>query len=424
MTIDRFERRMPEILTEISAPRVPDYIDDILSQTARTRQRPGWTLPERWLPMDITARPAISARIPWRTVAIVALLILALAVALVGFVGLQRRTVAPLFGPAANGSIIYDADGTIFVADASGGVGRPLITNGFGQRFSHDGDTIYFARPESNAWRVMKADADGGNVRPAAAGLLPATESAAVSPDERELAVILTERTPPALAILSLTEDGQLRTLDTDDVRPTQYVAWRPPTGRELVFLGHSGADDAYLGLYAIRPDGTGLRTIDLQHGTSTSTRTVYHSFTMSDDGSTGAYHALEPGLRPDKECYVHLIGLDTGLDRRMVYDPIAWCELDPTFLADGRLVMVTTKRADASEASLLIAAADGRTPGTTFDGVWTTAGRGWTLSPDRSKALLVTDTGTSMVSLETGAVESTALRIDTGDWSWQRLAR
>ena len=56
---DRFERRLPEILTRISAPQVPDYTDDILGLTARRRQRPGWTFPGRWLPMDIAApRPS------------------------------------------------------------------------------------------------------------------------------------------------------------------------------------------------------------------------------------------------------------------------------------------------------------------------------------------------------------------------------
>ena len=32
----------------------PDYIDDVLATTAQRRQRPAWTFPERWLPMDIT----------------------------------------------------------------------------------------------------------------------------------------------------------------------------------------------------------------------------------------------------------------------------------------------------------------------------------------------------------------------------------
>ena len=32
----------------------PDYVDDLLTQTAGSRQRPAWRFPERWLPMEIS----------------------------------------------------------------------------------------------------------------------------------------------------------------------------------------------------------------------------------------------------------------------------------------------------------------------------------------------------------------------------------
>ena len=66
--------------TTAITPR-PDYIDDLLARTARSRQRSAWRFPERWLPMDITARaPAISGRrVPVRMMAVVALLVLAVA---------------------------------------------------------------------------------------------------------------------------------------------------------------------------------------------------------------------------------------------------------------------------------------------------------------------------------------------------------
>ena len=115
---DRIERRLPEILTRISAPQVPDYTDDILGLTARRRQRPGWSFPGRWLPMDITApRPAV-ARTQWRPIGILVLLILALAAAALVYVGSRPSRLAPFFGPAANGSFVYVRHGDIYVADA------------------------------------------------------------------------------------------------------------------------------------------------------------------------------------------------------------------------------------------------------------------------------------------------------------------
>ena len=88
----------------------PDYVDDLLTQTARSRQRSAWRFPERWLPMDLTARaPTITGRqVPLRLIGLVALVVLALVVGATLLVASQRRLPAP-FGPAANGLIVYAA---------------------------------------------------------------------------------------------------------------------------------------------------------------------------------------------------------------------------------------------------------------------------------------------------------------------------
>src|SRR5258705_7065046 len=66
-SFERFENRLPAMLDELAVPRLPDYADDLFARTAATRQRPGWTFPERWLPMStITARLAAGPRVPWR----------------------------------------------------------------------------------------------------------------------------------------------------------------------------------------------------------------------------------------------------------------------------------------------------------------------------------------------------------------------
>ena len=38
MPNDRFDRRLPAILEEISQPRKPDYFDDLVGLSARTRR--------------------------------------------------------------------------------------------------------------------------------------------------------------------------------------------------------------------------------------------------------------------------------------------------------------------------------------------------------------------------------------------------
>jgi len=53
---DRLPVELPDLLTDLAAPRIPDYVDEVPAVTAATRQRPRWTFPERWLPMAVIPR--------------------------------------------------------------------------------------------------------------------------------------------------------------------------------------------------------------------------------------------------------------------------------------------------------------------------------------------------------------------------------
>ena len=127
MTTDqRFERDLPDLLADLYLGSTPDYRDDVLARTSRTRQRPAWTLPERWLPMDILERRRLLApNVPWRALAVIGLIGLLLAALLAAYAGTRPRLPAP-FGPAANGVILYAKDGDIYVRGASGAA-RVLI---------------------------------------------------------------------------------------------------------------------------------------------------------------------------------------------------------------------------------------------------------------------------------------------------------
>ena len=112
----RRERDLSPILTDLAMAPYPDYVDDVLGRTGRMRQRPAWTFPGRWLPMDLTTRAAPVARLPWRQLGVLALIALLLATALAVYVGTQRHVPAP-FGPARNGLIPYISGGDIYVGD-------------------------------------------------------------------------------------------------------------------------------------------------------------------------------------------------------------------------------------------------------------------------------------------------------------------
>ena len=89
---ERLERDLSEWFAETAAPRTPDYTEDILRRAARVRQRPRWTFLERWLPMSVISMGRQALRpVPWRTVGLLAALLLLLVVAVTVYVGGQRR---------------------------------------------------------------------------------------------------------------------------------------------------------------------------------------------------------------------------------------------------------------------------------------------------------------------------------------------
>jgi hypothetical protein len=75
-------------LGDVGGPARPDYLPDIVAQAGRIRQRPAWTFPERWLPMDIAVR---RQGVPRAAVVFAALfLLVALFAAGVVYIGSQR----------------------------------------------------------------------------------------------------------------------------------------------------------------------------------------------------------------------------------------------------------------------------------------------------------------------------------------------
>jgi WD40 repeat protein len=192
-TFERFERSIPELMTELAPTRVPDYVDDMLQQTEGATQRPAWSFPERWLPVEITARPLAMRSFPWRPVLVLALVALLVAATVAVYVGSQNR-VPPPFGVAGNGVLMYrGADGAIVSIDpasdsratvvpASDHVGDPVV--------SRDGRRIALASFESSTEaQIIVAGIDGSN-RNALAGTYRDIGDVDWSPDDTRLAIV------------------------------------------------------------------------------------------------------------------------------------------------------------------------------------------------------------------------------------------
>jgi hypothetical protein len=157
MTADpRLERNLPAILADLGTGPAPEYVDSLLARTARTRQRPSWTFPERWLPMDVVTTPVAAApTIRWRMVVAAALLIVGLLAGAVLVAGqLQQRLPAP-FGLAGNGQVLYSWLGDVYVREAP--TAEPVLliggpeTQDLAVGFSLDGTRFAFLRQAGEA---------------------------------------------------------------------------------------------------------------------------------------------------------------------------------------------------------------------------------------------------------------------------------
>ena len=81
----------------------PGYLDEVLASTARAPQRPWWSSPERWLPVDLTMRRPRRPAIRPRVIALLVLLALLVASIAAYPPSRTRHRLPPPFGLAQNG---------------------------------------------------------------------------------------------------------------------------------------------------------------------------------------------------------------------------------------------------------------------------------------------------------------------------------
>src|SRR5262245_35841409 len=226
---DGFDRTIAGWLDEQVGRGAPAYLDEVLAQTVRVRQRPWWSSFERWLPMETTLRFAPVPRMAWLVV------VLALVLAVTGLailIGSQTPPVNP-FGPAGNGLMAFGTGSDIYGLDPRTGIAAPLITgpaDDDAPLFSRDGSVFVFARSTAEARgssQLILAKPDGSIVR-TLTGNLPDSSIDWVdtidwSPDGSRLAYIDGSRN----AFLIIDVDGGPATA-LDLGMAAEDVRWRP----------------------------------------------------------------------------------------------------------------------------------------------------------------------------------------------------
>jgi WD40-like Beta Propeller Repeat len=367
MSTDRFERDLPDLLSQLAPRAVPDYRNDIVQQTARMRQRPAWTIPERWIPMaSITSRMTATPNVPLRLIALAALLIAALVVGGVLIASSRPRVPAP-FGPAANGLVAYEEGGDIFTADPVTGAATAVVT-GIDQDlrpvFSRDGTHIVFERKETgSSGRLIVARSDGSGlvvVTPQPVTGLDNPWTAAVpsytfSPDGTEIALWSTADAGGKLWIAKSDGSG-MRQVDL----PITVVeaAYRPPNGAELIVTG--SANGGTNGIYAIdAKTGTLRPVVAPAAGVSAGFGVGLGRF--SPDGSRLAYVTASVPDDGPSSTRVHTIGMDGADDVTLPMPAGAVFQDSPAWSNDGTRLAVTRGYAQHNEdMALAVLPADG----------------------------------------------------------------
>jgi Tol biopolymer transport system component len=410
-------------------------LGQVLARTARTRRRPAWRVPERWLPMStISTRAQMASRFPLRTAIILALLALAVAAGALLLAGARQRSLPPPFGPARNGHVAWSVNGDIVAADSPTGRPQTILggsTDDSGPIYSLDGTRLIFVRgamggPDAELW---VADVDGSNQRRLAA--TPRIGWAEWSP-RGDMIAVSQDGAPNTITIVRADGSGS-SVIDAPGVTHVENPIWRPD-GRWLTFRGEDTTNT--WGIYLMKPDGSGLIRLALDPGFdrdehyATDRDDYFHNPVWSPDGSMLAFHTLEPdptspagpGFR------IHLAEVsDAGVvshERILEFKREDDDEFSAAWLPQGDAIVFETL--DGGEFRLSVAKVAPGSPPARDLGVTATEYMASTISPDGRSIVVSIPTASSvpdvrLIDLET--LERTQLDPALDYTAWQRMA-
>ena len=369
--------------------REPEHLlGQVLARTARTRRRPAWLVPERWLPVQLVmARQSVPRLVPLAVVVALLIALLAAALLMAG----RPRLPAP-FGPAANGLVAYMAGPQIVVASVDGSDPRPLtpatevagepVFSPLGRQLAYKlyefpdspvRSALYTANLETGAtvevhpvgvtpstpsWspdeqflvfsqptdvferdRIFLVAADGSAP---ATPIGPDTDAAApvFSPDGQRIAFILVDGASLALAVMEA-DGSNVRKLASFPVIGGSMLhggtgfAWSPDSSTLLV---NAGPDIEDLDLYTVAVETTpGGDPSDVQQ--ITDTPLLEYGASWSTTGDRIAYLRGQPNDFPSV-----VVSRSDGRDAEVVSGEEEMTWMSPHWSPDGKYVVATTR--------------------------------------------------------------------------------
>jgi Tol biopolymer transport system component len=376
----RFEHDLPRLLEDAYVAGTPDYRDDLVQRIAATRQRPAWTFPERWLPVDITTQAAPAARMPWRTLGILALIGVLVALAAIAVIGSQQRRLPAPFGPAANGQIPFEQDGDIYLGDPTTGSTRLLVggpeVDGFAEA-SRDGARILFGREAPGGYHLFVVNDDGSGLRRITDEVLRDAQMGAWSADSRSYYQTHVVGGIQVLDAFDAIGDAEPRRI-AEGV--ADRIAVRPPDGTEIAF--RSRTLDGRWGLSVVNADGSNLRTL-ADHTVPAEMDQSFNNFAYSPDGARIYYqHGDETGC-----CRLWVMNADGTGKREFLDLGPAW-DGQPALSPDGSRIAYWHNANDSGPHGIWVARTDG-TGQAIETGPDLPGGADWVWAPDSSAILM-----------------------------------
>jgi Tol biopolymer transport system component len=439
--INRVDRRLPVLLEELAAPRTPDYLDDLHTQLAAARQRPAWSLPERWIPMaDIASRPAVAPRLPWRTIG-AAVIIVALLVAIAAvYVGSRQTKVPAPFGPARNGQVAFASNGDIYAGDLLTGLSRPILTGpemDGNPLFARDGTRIAFMRQVgpvgSGAFNLVIADADGSNVKVLSTAPLDTDNPYEWSPDGSYIVF-----TDSNFKVTRFDTTGGTAPVVISQNAYIQPGEFRPPDGRQILYepqpgTAPTGNDKAHQ-LWVMNPDGTGGHAL-VQIPTEQQRDGDFGTVRYSPDGTQIAFLRAPDG--DTSQLRVFVMNADGTNQHQLDAEPGEWTETDLAWAPDGKHIAFDRWKKTESQEWVIqpigIASIDGG-PVRSVGLAPVSDGASFDYSPDGASLISIPATILQAPYPATN-VKPTSIDVKTGqarelDWqvgssmTWQRLTK
>ena len=253
-----FDRRLTTWLDAEAPTRAPEYVlPSTFAITARMRQRPGWLVPERWIPMQTTTR---LAGVP-RTAVLVAALVALLIFAALGFVAAGGRL--PSLGPPPTRITFTSARDGLQQVYAMGVDGTRLTrlsdgsANDQAGAWSPDGKTLAFASDRNGKKGIWVMNADGSNVRPLWTDPRP-VGGVRWAPDGRRIAFHVDSSGTGCYEVWLMGADGSNAHALTQE-GPCNWAPDWSPDGTKLAF---GSTRDGNFDIYVMNPDGSGQTRI------------------------------------------------------------------------------------------------------------------------------------------------------------------